>query len=1003
MNEQLYINNIYIPLSKSINPSITRSIADIQEPNKRKSTYSKTTTIPNSKEAFEVFGAIFEINLADGTFNPTVKADCLYLVDGSKIIDGYCQLKKITETDDKEIEYAIVMFGNVANLFNGIDDKYLHDLDLSQWNHPFDQDVQVDSWDTQVWDNSIPGYVPFALGTGYVYALVDYGFSSDSVNFHMNEIGVSLYVKVYWDKIFEDAGFTYTSTFLGTDAFKGLIIPSSPETFSLTSAQIVAREFSGNTPNFTSTGTVTTGNLNKITFGTSDVIIFTADVSDPTGLLNNGDGTYTVAQGGYYNISALLDYQATFTPVTQPAKLVAKVKVKTRIVLNGTILLDETQAHITRASAVPTSDYPYTTSAVPTYPDGDYVDITGGIRNYNPPDRILTSVSGVFLEAGDTVQVIATAGFIKNPFQTTHFDSGDGEATLTCSVGAFFNKVANTTLVQGDQFVVNSAIPLGYKQKDFIMSIVKMFNLYIDVDPNSPKNLIIEPRDDFYGGDIVNIEDKVAIDRGIELIPMGGMNARRYIYKYKSDKDYWNQTYESNYQETYGEREVTILNEFVQKDEKTELIFSPTPMVGLPGNDRILPTIIAQDDLGQPIKTKSNIRILYYGGLIDNFQNWQHAETVAWYLPDLVTARTQYPYAGHFDHPYTPTLDINFGLVKELYYDSVLNPIVWTNNNLYNKYWSKFINEITDRDSKLVNCWVNLSHYDFNSWSFQDSYFFNNAYHRLNKISGFNPTNQELTKIEFIKIKQSPIFVPVDNTTTGAPEGIGFPPPNVDDGETAPVFGDSGSKSNFNPDNNNFNVRNNQDISGSNNKISYGAKSVCIKGSGNFIGESNDIELFNSNNNVIDSGLTNVTLINTNNRTITESNVTYINGTNMSTVIQGATMKLITTKDSQHLNNYSFEPAKQKVTILERFDIIQYIINQTDGIIIYNPTDEELKGAVHSNEIILNYDTTAMNVNDKLIIVAEVENILEKDTNNEINNIKEELKELNKQINKIRN
>ena len=43
--EQLYLDNKYCPLSKSINAAITKSIADIAEPNKRKATYSKTTSI----------------------------------------------------------------------------------------------------------------------------------------------------------------------------------------------------------------------------------------------------------------------------------------------------------------------------------------------------------------------------------------------------------------------------------------------------------------------------------------------------------------------------------------------------------------------------------------------------------------------------------------------------------------------------------------------------------------------------------------------------------------------------------------------------------------------------------------------------------------------------------------------------------------------------------------------------------------------------------------------
>ena len=43
--EQLYLDNKYCPLSKSINAAITKSIADIAEPNKRKATNSSAMKI----------------------------------------------------------------------------------------------------------------------------------------------------------------------------------------------------------------------------------------------------------------------------------------------------------------------------------------------------------------------------------------------------------------------------------------------------------------------------------------------------------------------------------------------------------------------------------------------------------------------------------------------------------------------------------------------------------------------------------------------------------------------------------------------------------------------------------------------------------------------------------------------------------------------------------------------------------------------------------------------
>ncbi len=57
--ERLYIENNYIPLTQGLNPSITKAITDVSEPEKRKATFTKTVSIPRSKEADKVFSALF--------------------------------------------------------------------------------------------------------------------------------------------------------------------------------------------------------------------------------------------------------------------------------------------------------------------------------------------------------------------------------------------------------------------------------------------------------------------------------------------------------------------------------------------------------------------------------------------------------------------------------------------------------------------------------------------------------------------------------------------------------------------------------------------------------------------------------------------------------------------------------------------------------------------------------------------------------------------------------
>lgn len=907
MNEELYINNEYIPLSKSINPSLTKSITDIAQPDKRKATFSKTTTIPNSKEAQEVFGKIFELNLVNSTFNPTVKADVLYLVNGEQILNGYCQLKTIRQVNKKEIEYDIVMFGSISNIFREMGEKFLNDADmiaeLEEWNHPFNKSIQADSWATQVWNNDLTAFVPFALGQGYVYPLIDYGLSTNLNEYWYQQIPCALYAKEYVDAIFSSNGFTYTSNFFDSTYFKSLIVPSPPSSYQLSDSDIENLQFAANTPILTSTGTTTSNPIAAgPTFTTPDKIRFTVDVADPSGLYDTATGDYTIISSafeGIYDINALIDVTATFTPLTGASV------VTTSDIQGGIYIYKNGVPIMGKPFYITFDDYPLgfsvgarSTSATPSYPDGDYLDgastrysqtspASAAInipRNVNPPDRIFLTLNNVYLDSGDVIDIRWKARYEGLNGDTQHCfeDIGGagygGIAEIDISVGAFSNIAKNTYLAENATLEVEKIIPRDIKQKDFLMSLVKMFNLWIDIDPNNDKNFLIEPREDFLGGTVLNIEEKLAHDRELNKIPMGKLDASDYFFSYKPDKDYYNEKYTSTWQEIYGERAVESTNEFVQSEKKTELVFSPTPIVAPPNNDRPVPTIIQVDDQNQPIETDHNIRILYYGGLKPCLNTWQHIRPIGgWpYIPDPTTYST-YPYAGHWDDPYNPTEDINFGLVKEVYYDDNLNPITVTNNNLYNKYYSRMINQYTDKDSKIVEGWFNVRPNDFKNWDFSKLYWFENAYFRLQKIENYNPTGNDLTKCVFLYLTDAPEFtsttIPVIGGSGDVPVGGGGIG-TVDDSESKPV---KSTKTAINPDNNNTTGKG-VFIQGSNNGVANDSYYININGDGNKVfSEAENIDI-HGDNNTIEAGVKNVTLINTNGLTIEESNVTYIDG-----------------------------------------------------------------------------------------------------------------------------
>ena len=440
-----------------------------------------------------------------------------------------------------------------------------------------------------------------------------------------------------------------------------------------------------------------------------------------------------------------------------------------------------------------------------------------------------------------------------------------GDVNLKMINATFKNEVVNTVYNEGNSIDMFSAIPKKIKQKDFFMSIVKMFNLYVESDTTNDRNLFIEPRDDFYNNNINDWTHKLDVSQQLEFLPMGALDSQRYLYTYKPDKDYYNELYTDTWGDIYGQRIKRINNDFIKNEYKTDVIFSPTPSVGQSYNDKVLPTIKKVDNNGQEVRTQSNIRILYYGGLKDTIYTWTHQS-------DLVADQVelQYPYAGHYDDPFNPTIDINFGLTKEIYWDNTFNPITWTNNNLYNIYHSKFIEEITDKNSKIVRGWFYLKAGDIRKLSFREQYYFDGAYFRLYKVENYNPSNP-VTKCEFLKIKDAETFTASPKIANG---GVDDLTPT----EQTPKFGNSESRMSDNNSIGNQRVF----VSGTNNYVSRSAQNVEIQGDNNRVQSDTRNVTISGSGNTINTGLENIVLINTNNVEVLASNLTYLNG-----IIQG--------------------------------------------------------------------------------------------------------------------
>ncbi len=67
-------------------------------------------------------------------------------------------------------------------------------------------------------------------------------------------------------------------------------------------------------------------------------------------------------------------------------------------------------------------------------------------------------------------------------------------------------------------------------------------------------------------------------------------------------------------------------------------------------------------------------------------------------------------------------------------------------------YWSEYISEIADKDSKILSCFVHLTPLDIAQLDFSKAIMIDGIRFRLNKIEDFDYTNNELVKVELLKI-----------------------------------------------------------------------------------------------------------------------------------------------------------------------------------------------------------------------------------------------------------
>lgn len=917
IRSELYINDIRVELNAEVQASITYQIADIRMPDKRQGSFSKTISLPGSPTINNLFTNIFNLNLSVQTsgvinfapdFNPNLKATFVLLIEGIEQFRGYVKLQNIIRGQNQmqEVMYEINLFGDLASIFTVITDKKLSVLNLSAYNHTYNKATQIATWNTANIN-----------GNGYVYPMINYGGMGVS-SWNVNDFFPAIYVKTYIDTIFAEAGYTYTSQFFNTPFFEHLIVPFAGDKLTISSAQVTARLFEART----SSDTTFQQGLFSPQFPINTVqLIFGNEISDPSNQYNPATGVFTVANSGFY------DFRVSGV-VTAVAYQAGIIDVGGAVTHNIYLTRNGTQQTVPIATVA-------TSVSAATLIIGDIIYTS----------TILGTSPSFPCNAGDTIRFYyapTNAAIEPNVFTPPDFNF------TFKSLGVVTNQISNTAIFDGASLSLNSTLPVDIKQSDFLMSIFRMFNLFVETDKNDPLNLFVDTYDSFYqSGTDQDWSSIIDVSKPITITPMGALDAKRYTVKYTQDTDFWNKKYFEKYNKTYGEYNLDITNDFLKNENKNEVIFAPTPSIGSVAVDRIIPEIYQLDSTGLQSKLRTKLRILYYSGAKNTNNAFNYTSNVSGTSSEIF-----YPYAGHIDDPITPTTDLSFGVPNEIYYVNPYAPTSYTNNNLFNTYHKVFIEEITDVNSKIVTAFFRLQPLDILKLSFRNKIYIDGQYYRLNKVIDYNPLTEDVTKCELLKIKQGVPFVGISQEldfVNGVKIGI----------ERAPSAPENVGRGDIMNSTNNV-------TAGKNNFISPSARHSLVNGSDNFVGnDAENICISASSGVTILGGVKNVTIINTNDILISSDDTTYINGLR---VIGTDNIYQVTTSQTiEQLGIYECTSATAitlslDVTLFHVGDIVIFKNLGTGTIYIEDSTGITIDGLI-TQELTLKYDSLTIYYN----------------------------------------
>ncbi len=528
------------------------------------SDFTRQITLPGSKVNNAFFEHVYDISIDNPfLFATNIKVECYLDFGGIYLSQGYLQLNKVNVIANKFIDsYEVTVFGTLSSFGRDVNRAFLTDLSsLTKYNHTASYNSISASWNGNLFNGDI--VYPLAdYGSGYEFAagtFQTFGINDQDGALTVQNFKPAIRAKAVLDAIFEEAGYTYTSSFLNQ--------PFMDDVYLLCNHSLKYPEFAS--VDLEGYGKIKVGAISGS--GMTDKVLvantFTTlpwynSLSDPQSFYNNG--AYRIDKrtnlDGVLNLNLNVSCSVNNIPGTLTA--------------NGTFQLQMIETGSSTA---------YGLTALQSYIlffDQLQNSRTGGINTTYE------------LQTQFKLYDIPVGNYYFQVKQRPNFASPTEQPLVTLDPKATTKSYIQIRQVNqaADGLVMDipSNMPFGtngIKQIDFITGLQKKYNLVIYPNKTKLNEFIIETFNDWYNkGEIKDFNKYINLDEKIEVIPANNLAVNELNFGDTLDQDYVSQQFSKGANREYGKTYyVDTTNFFSQGKFSVKTAFASDPLLRIAG------------------------------------------------------------------------------------------------------------------------------------------------------------------------------------------------------------------------------------------------------------------------------------------------------------------------------------------------------------------------------------------------------------------------------------